>query len=823
MGYGHVVLMAALCCIPVQAEFVHTFQEDATSAVHIRNSSMDTNNTESSDTLQFSSLDQRNYERDKNCPEKCSCQWISDTELCLQCAKDITDSDLKAFLAEKPQITSLSFQHSYLKVVPAALCELPNLQMLNLDYNRIHHIGDFNLSCFEALTHLSAANNSLEMLAPYLLDGLDNLEYISLAFNKIHSVDSWTFRQPHLKKLVSVQLDHNRMTIWDAWMFRIPAFLDHLHVRVNLSENMISKIINTVDFHVKEVHRSQMIYIDLRANQLKHVGDFKTIFKFKSWTDALGTWNCGFDFHFNPFDCDCDMFHLIDFLRPFIPFFKIFTDLYFIQVHCKTPPEANGKLIYKLPNNVFRCFINESCPADAKCIHTPGNNTVTILNTNNDVTSLPSKVPNETHVQMFYPNTQVDTLSARPYMKNITTLDLAKSRLSTIHDDVVPQLQNVQVINFQECCLTILPPKMTDANFTKLTSIDLVGNPFRCDCYMPAMKQWLQRHETALQEKDMLQCNNVPFAGRQILKVPDRYMICDYLTLFIVTSVILLYIFLILLWLICHNCKRRIHLQLLKTFDLRFTLWSSKTPRELRHHITVYVAEDDQNSPLVDAICQLIENQAPNLTLHRLGYQLGSPKLEIAQRLPESEGCLFFMSSHTVQSNLCTFCFMVAIDMFIRYYHSMFLIPVLLEPKNVLVMSSHIPADTKSFLRLFDSVDVSSSSQNLLPVFFELQRLMKLQVQDFPHTLAEPPMALNINMSNDDANPASSANSVPDEEESRNMQDILCIINDRTPLVEHDEERDKNVGVAVERLVAQDSDYGTESGHNLPPLDSDSE
>ena len=675
-------------------------------------------------------------ENSANCPKSCQCN-LNSISLSLQCEKGYNDDKLQTYLQAHTQIRYVTFQHSKLENIPRSLCALPRLQELNLDNNTISKIPDYNMLCFTALKRFSLQYNLVKSLDKYMLHGLSNIETLNLAFNEISSIDRETFVQPNLKILRRLQLQNNHLETVDMWVFRIPSFLNGIEVYINMSENLIHTFINTFDFKASEIHLNQVIGIDLRANKIRKIGQIQNVLRVKSWGDVLGMWNCGFEVHYNPFDCDCEMFRFRNYFKDIIPHYWKFQDIYYLQLHCQTPPEAQNKLIYNLPADVFNCYVNESCPHGAECIHTPGNSTMTVVNAPGyEVDSLPQTVPSETHIQIFYQNTNVGTLSERGYLKNVTTLDLSNSSLSTITTGAANQLQNVKILNFRECSMTVLPLAITNKSFPKLKSLDIAGNPFVCDCHMPPMKKWLVEHEAALVDEDMVLCDNVPFSGKPIIGVNEKLMICGYKYIFVFSSIAMFFIIVISIsYAVFSWMRRRIMMRMIKFFGRNFTLGRDSSSRVLTHHITIIVAEEDQYSPQVDAICSLTEHAEENFKIYRLGYELGTSRFDVAEKLPTSEGCLFFMSSHTVQCNYSIFYFRLALDLFIRHYDSMFLIPILLHPRELLINSSRIPKDTKLFLQLFDSVDITSATVDLDNIFNELKQKMKEQVLGFPHDL----------------------------------------------------------------------------------------
>ena len=674
------------------------------------------------------------------CPSYCYGRTIPLRRALVSCSECLNGDLFKDYLKSHQLITDVFLVGGNFTHISGYLCALKRIKFLKLDRNEITSIPDYNLTCFTKLLKLSFAHNQIKLVGTNMLDGLQNLNYISLEHNRIKYIAREAFLQPHLRRLRIVKLQYNKLEMVDTWIFKLPAYIIGSDVSVNTSHNMIKNIANTFNFSMHDMRKHRRITVDLGFNQVQHMSGLLSLLQGVPWHDAYDLFFAknNFYFHNNPFDCDCDMYNFVCMFKEFQPrnHTPLYNDIYFTQLRCNTPAEAQNKSIYKLPDDVFQCYVNESCPQGAECIHTPGNSTMTVVNVAGyHVNSLPLTVPHETHIQIFYPNTSVETLPEREYLENVTTLDLSNSLLPTITAGPAHQLLDIWNINFKQCRLTIFPPEMTNTSFPQLESLDIVGNPFLCDCHMPPMRRWLVKHQETLVNVDMVQCTNVPFSGKAILKVQAKFMICGYLYVFLGGSIFMLILAVLVSYIVFLCLKRHIMLRMIKFFDRNFTLGRDAQHRSLAYHITIFVAEEDQSSQKVDDICSLIENAEENFSIYRHGYDLGSHKLDIAEKLPASEGCLFFMSVHTVQCNYCIFCFRLAVDLFIRHYHSMFLIPVLLDSRQSLIDNSKIARDTRLFLQLFDSVDVSSSPLDLNSTYNEMKQIMGRQVLDFPHAL----------------------------------------------------------------------------------------
>ena len=110
------------------------------------------------------------------CPANCTCEFNNvahegHVDLIISCAdRQVVEPDtalsqeIDVMLADVTQIQALAIQHSSLTQIPASVCALTSLELLNLDNNRLVALPNNCLSRLSELERFSACNNSIAYL-----------------------------------------------------------------------------------------------------------------------------------------------------------------------------------------------------------------------------------------------------------------------------------------------------------------------------------------------------------------------------------------------------------------------------------------------------------------------------------------------------------------------------------------------------------------------------------------------------------------------------------------------------------------------------------
>ncbi|XP_054712158.1 toll-like receptor Tollo [Uloborus diversus] len=113
---------------------------------------------------------------------------------------------------------------------------IPELQILDLSYNRIKYLTDEILSSLRRLRNLTFRGNQISQMSPYALIGLQRLHFIDLSNNKLSEFHPHFFH--HSTEIREILLSNNSIAGFPSALFRSLSQLSHLDV----SHNIISEL-----------------------------------------------------------------------------------------------------------------------------------------------------------------------------------------------------------------------------------------------------------------------------------------------------------------------------------------------------------------------------------------------------------------------------------------------------------------------------------------------------------------------------------------------------------------------------------------------------
>ncbi|CAL8088647.1 unnamed protein product [Calicophoron daubneyi] len=195
---------------------------------------------------------------------------LSNLRLLLLQQNLLTASGLPSELSKLSRLKELDLRHNRLEgCLPACICNLPNLEHLLLNYNKLTSIeGVTNLTC---LTVLVVSRNFIREDLPYAMGELCRLTTLDLSFNLITSVPPSI---GNCSALRDFNLQHNRLTRLPSTIGRL-VNLRRLAVKYNHLVEIPESICNCTkldDFNVENNHLSS-----LPPNFLAHFPNLKNI------------------------------------------------------------------------------------------------------------------------------------------------------------------------------------------------------------------------------------------------------------------------------------------------------------------------------------------------------------------------------------------------------------------------------------------------------------------------------------------------------------------------------------------------------------------
>ncbi|KAL3876555.1 hypothetical protein ACJMK2_034396 [Sinanodonta woodiana] len=467
----------------------------------------------------------------------CSCNDCSYTRLkdslYLHCNQPNED-EICRYLRLNKDVIMVSITHSGLTRIPSCISVLTKVQRLDLSYNYIKEIDNCTLNSLGGTLQIFVMNyNYVSVLRNGSFDNLTNLQEIYLQNNSIQEIEANAISS-RLESLYSMQFSFNQLKIVDFSLIWVPKIFTG--VVLNLSSNAISNVTNQKGIKISDFSLNNSFYVDLTRNNLTTI-DVNYLLRLIKVEHVLELYNLGsggFNIVYNPLVCDCLLF-------PFSFYISIFRFMDesnpVFTMTCYNPPALRGRYVYAVPIQDFNCSVQENCPPQCLCTKTVALDQITVVCGDDSLESLPYVIPDGKTIYLSVHSTNVHELSDRIYFKNVTKLDLSSSSISKINEDFLHNFQSMNSIDMHDNSLRILPEGIQNLNLENLTTLNLRGNPFQCDCHTKWLKSWLQKNKDKIPDLGQVLCEAGQPSGKRIIDALDTEFVCDGVNLFLVLSV----------------------------------------------------------------------------------------------------------------------------------------------------------------------------------------------------------------------------------------------------------------------------------------------
>ena len=147
-----------------------------------------------------------------------------------------------------------------------------------------------------------------------------------------------------------------------------------------------------------------------------------------------------------------------------------------------------------VPLDKFVCPVSHNCPQNCTCHKRPSDLSFSVsCHHLPEVLSVDPDDP-PPRIGRFHLNlsgSNIRTLEFRPYLTNISWIDVSKSKLHSIPDKVWRVLSEMDHVDLSQNQLTVLPTFLASENIT-FRWLALYENPLRCNCVDKWIRGWLE-------------------------------------------------------------------------------------------------------------------------------------------------------------------------------------------------------------------------------------------------------------------------------------------------------------------------------------------
>jgi len=141
-----------------------------------------------------------------------------------------------------------------------------------------------------------------------------------------------------------------------------------------------------------------------------------------------------------------------------------------------------------VPLEKFVCNVEQDCPRNCTCIKRPSNLTFSVSCPAGTHDSLSDRLPNPDQppppigrFQLDFSESNIQTLKLHRYLGKTTWIDLSRSKIYSIQDNVWRSLSHVDHVDLSENHLAVFPKLLTSENIT-FRWLAIYNNPLRCNC-----------------------------------------------------------------------------------------------------------------------------------------------------------------------------------------------------------------------------------------------------------------------------------------------------------------------------------------------------
>ncbi|XP_029633579.2 protein toll-like [Octopus sinensis] len=412
-----------------------------------------------------------------------------------------------------------------------------DLQSLNLKFNKISWIHSRAFRHNKNLLKLDLSNNKLVSLEEGIFTALDNMKTLNLEYNQIQNLSCKSLPLSSIK-LEEINLRNNTLETLPICFFLIRTLK-----QVDLSFNQIA--IGKVSILLGLINSSELIHsvvysasssvdlyrkpkerrlIDLSYNQI-HRLDFSNFTESNHRTMVLILLNFELRFTGNLIECDCHLLPLLDFfITHREKHYFDGSEYFYHKWRCDSPSEFKNTPILSLKKEQLYC--SEAmlhCPTNCMCYRRLVQKTVIVDCRHRKITVFPLTMP-DGKLEVWLQFNNITKLVNRPYLSQITHLNLTKNSITSLNHTVMRNMVNLKQMILNWNLLTTLPKEIQYVQFEVL---NINNNHFFCDCTNIWLKKWLQKSRESIVNWRRIVCNTVGDKVLNIVEVPNDKFICN--------------------------------------------------------------------------------------------------------------------------------------------------------------------------------------------------------------------------------------------------------------------------------------------------------
>lgn len=434
-----------------------------------------------------------NTELQSSCPYRCQCftpvQVLCADErmtyLPSNMSKQVTDFIVMTSavahlyprtLEESPQLSKLVFLNNVLRSVHSqAFQNLTELRELEISGNPwLEHLLPGTFSNQTHLTKLLLNFNRLKVVLPGMFDSLKQLETLQMKGNFLSDLPSSLFL--NLQNLKVLDLSQNKLEEVTRETFSGLARLEVLKMNNNLISNLTSDTFHNI---------CQLTELHLEGSRISEL------------TDGI---------------------------------FSVLTKLNVLNLRGNLLTTFSDEVFGFKASNLKELNLKGNRLTELSSLSRLTSLTHVILSSN-QLSNLPEDIFRNISLleNLDLSENQLTFLPERIFhdLLGLTSIDLHKNNLSRVHPKLFEDQLLVQQLYLSDNQLESLPPGLLDVFLTQ-NMVRLHGNPWKCDCHMSYLHDWVLRNSQNIDMLDLMLCESPGFLKRRTVVSVDRdQLVCQ--------------------------------------------------------------------------------------------------------------------------------------------------------------------------------------------------------------------------------------------------------------------------------------------------------